>query len=469
MNDRRLRPAIAAALLFAGSLALFWPGMVTFDGVFQYRQALSGVYDDWHPPAMARLWATLHPLGPGAAPMLVLQLAGYWLGFGLLAAGLARRGRTVAAVAVLAIALFPPFLGWQGVVLKDAQMTGAMLAAVGLVAFWRLGERSVPRGAWAAVALLLGYATLVRANAVFASVPLAVMLAVGPVRWWAKAALLTVGTLAVLALAPVVNHGVMGAATSGVERTQALYDLAGIAVRVPEADDTGLSHAEVRTIRARHCVTPFFWDPLGDPDHCDAAVDRLRHLPVGTLYAVLVRAILHHPLAYAGHRLAHLNSTERWLVPAGWIGAPPTAWNEPNELGLAQPGAAARRWQGLGALLVETPFGWPLLWGVVASFGMLALARADQTASVGLARALFVSALGLEVSFAAISIASDLRYHLWAMIATALGVVLAAAELGRERRVLWVGVGALALVMVAGTTARLLLPIPPASYAGMLG
>ena len=147
--------------------------------VTQYQQVLSGVYDDWHPPAMARVWALLAPLGPGATPMLVLQLATYWLGLGLIATALARIGRTRGATAILAIGLLPPFLGWQGVVLKDAQLAGALLAVLllGIIGWWRLARRPLPRAMYIPVALLLAYAVLVRANAVFIVVPLLVTLA----------------------------------------------------------------------------------------------------------------------------------------------------------------------------------------------------------------------------------------------------------------------------------------------------
>ncbi len=43
--------------------------------------------DDWHPPVMVRLWQLLHPLGRGAAPMFVLQVALYAAGFALFVAG----------------------------------------------------------------------------------------------------------------------------------------------------------------------------------------------------------------------------------------------------------------------------------------------------------------------------------------------------------------------------------------------
>jgi len=108
---------VAAAVLFAFSLALFWPGYVAYDSLAQYAQVTSGRYDDWHPPIMARLWSLFGARGP--APMLAVQLGAYWLGLGLFAAALAARGRRGAAWAMLALGVWPPLLGWQGVVLKD--------------------------------------------------------------------------------------------------------------------------------------------------------------------------------------------------------------------------------------------------------------------------------------------------------------------------------------------------------------
>lgn len=460
--------ALVAALLFAVSLTLFWPGFAMYDTVAQYGQALSGTYDDWHPPVMARLWAVLHPLGPGGVPMLALQMALYWLGLGGIAAGLAAGGRRRGAAAVLAIGALPPFLGWQAAVLKDAQATGALLAAAGVVGWWRLRGVRVPFPAAAAVVVLLAYATLVRANAVFAAVPLGVLLLPADTRLWVRTVAWIGATLAVLALSPAINHRLLGASSSGVEHTAPLYDMAGIAVRSVDADGTGLTPAERATVLARHCVTPFFWDPLGDPDHCDAVMDRLRALPIGTVDRLWIGAIARHPLAWAQHRLAHLNSTDRWLVPAHWLTANPPQASEPNDLGLGAPGRAAVAWQRLAAWLVETPLGWPVAWIVVAVTA-LAVAIPGRGAARDLGVALLGSALLLEASFAVVSIASDLRYHLWSMIATAVAAVLVAAEVRASRRTLAIGGAALALVIAGGTAARLLLPAAPATYKAMLG
>jgi hypothetical protein len=460
--------AIAATALGIASLALFWPGTAMYDTVAQYRQVLSGVYDDWHPPAMARVWALLAPLAPGATPMLVLQLGTYWLGLGLIAAALARTGRARSAIAILAIGLLPPFLGWQGVVLKDAQLAGALLAAVGIIGWWKLARCPLPGAMWIPVALLLVYAVLVRANAVFIVVPLLVTLAPRPTHSLAKLVTGLIAVLLVLGVAPVVNHRLLRAQPSGVESTQALYDLAGIAARAPASDATGLTQAEMATVIARRCAKPFFWDPLGDDAHCGTTMARLRALPTGTLYVTLASAALHHPIAYAKHRLAHLNSTDRWLVPFHWPSAAPPAVSEPNTLGLANPGAAARSWQALTAVVVETPLGWPIAWIVVAITALAASLSRPRDPVRDLATALLVSALALEASFAMLSIASDLRYHLWPMIATAVASVLL-ADRPPPRRLFAIGACAFLLVIGSGIAARALLPQPPQTYAGMLG
>ena len=66
----RYRPAFlagAALVLCMAALGLFWPGVALYDTVAQYRQVVSGQFDDWHPPIMARLWRVMHAAFGGAA------------------------------------------------------------------------------------------------------------------------------------------------------------------------------------------------------------------------------------------------------------------------------------------------------------------------------------------------------------------------------------------------------------------
>lgn len=423
------------------------------------------MYDDWHPPAMARLWSLFGAHGTG--PMFALQLALFWAGLGGLAAALASVGRGRAAVAVLVIGVWPPVLGWQAAVLKDAQMLGALLAAVGLVAWWRLRGRAVPWPVVGAVVLLMGYAVLVRANAVFAVAPLAVMLGGWPRGRLAQTLTALVGMVAVLAVAPVVNHRLMLAEESPVVRTEAIYDLAGIAVRTGDARGSLLSAGDLATLRAQRCVKPMFWDPLGDAGVCEAAVAPLHAVSVGALYGALCAAVLRHPLAYAAHRLAHWNATERWLVPWNWPNAAPPFVDQPNDYGLRPPGVAAHNWQVVAGWLTRLPTSWPAVFVAAGLLALVDAARQAPGAPRDLAMALLVSALSLEASFAVISIASDLRYHLWPMLAVALAVVLLADGAMSRKLIPWGG-AIMALVLGAGAVARAVLPGAPQTYAAMV-
>ncbi|TCP33378.1 hypothetical protein [Sphingomonas sp. BK235] len=459
-------PLIIAAALWLASLVVFAPGVAEYDTVEQFRQVLSGHYDDWHPPVMAWLWRRLLPFGDGATPLLVFQLTGYWLGLGLIAGALARAGRAGSGWMMLLIGLLPLFLGWQVVVLKDTQLVGAALGGTGLVAWWRLRDRPVPAAALLLAALLFGYALLVRANAAFALAPLIAGLL--PTRRVGELVVTAAIFIALtLAVAGPVNHQLIGARPSGMEKTQPLYDLAGIAVRAPGSRAVGLSHEAGMALRAHHCVTPYFWDPLGDVPACVAAVRPLQAQPAGDLYLRLANAALHHPLAYLAQRVAHWNMTERWLVPARLPGAAPEAGSEPNRLGLASPGAEAQHWQWLAAQVALTPIAWPFAWLLLALLLLVGTRRWRPSPTRQLAIALLASAITLEFSFVAISIATDLRYHLWPMLATALAAVLLADTYPLRRVPGWMMLLA-ALCVAAGVVQRAVLPTPPLDYEALL-
>jgi hypothetical protein len=469
---RAAMPWFAAALLaalVAAVAALFWPGVAMFDTVAQYRQVLGGPVDDWHPPAMVRLWQLLHPLGGGTAPMFALQIALYACGFGLVAAALARGGRWVAGLAALVLAVSPLLLGWQMVVLKDTQMLGALLAAVGIVAVYRLAGRNLPLVGAAAVVILVAYATLVRVNAVFATIPLAVLLL--PTRGRPVLSLFFgfAAGAAILALAPPINHRLLGAEPSDVAKSQPLFDLAAIAVRTPPTAASPFTPAERAQLAGDHCVSAFFWDPLTDQPDCADATARVLDRPAGELYRELALAAAAHPLAYASHRFAHWNSTERWLVAPGLAEAAPPDEAEPNDLGLAGPhSAAATAWQDLAAIEAGTPLGWPIMWTVVALLLAPVAWRRRSEPAGGIALALVASALTLEASFLVVSIASDLRYHLWPMAASALAAILLGDRIAPTRRCAFAAGILFALVAGGGLIARAALPQAPGTYAEMV-
>ncbi|MEA3001757.1 MAG: hypothetical protein QOH81_545 [Sphingomonadales bacterium] len=452
--------ALAALLL---SLALFWPGVALYDSVDQYRQALGGLYDDWHPPVMARLWSLLLGAWPATAPMLILQLGLYWLGLGLLAAACARRGRPGAGWAILAAGAATLLSCWMGAILKDGQMVGALAAVAGILGWFRLGERRVPAWAAALALLLLLYAVLVRANAVFAVVPLGLALFgwAGLRSPAARAALGLGAAAAILLLAPLVNHELLGAERSGVENSLLAYDVAGTAIRARAGDVAGVPPERWAQAVSRGCYSPHKWDRLGQPE---CLVDaRLAATPESRpVYRLWLATILRHPVAYAQHRLAHFNATMRLFVPRNLPIAMSPVDPEPNALGLGvTPGDIERAFWTVGGLWAGLPPGWPAFWLALGSVALWPAVRAPAGPERDPALALLLSACCGGFSYALVSVASDLRYHLWTMLAAPVGIALLAAS-GAIRRRYWVALAATAAaVTVTGIAGRLLLaPLP---------
>jgi hypothetical protein len=401
--------------------------------------------------------------------MFVLQLTLYALGFALIVAALVRSGRWRSGVAAGLFALSPLLLGWQMVVLKDTQMLGALVASVAIVAHYRFRGQSLPPAATAAVVLFIAYATLVRANALFATVPLAVLLL--PVRRsvLGSLALALVGGAAILLSQPLINHHLLGAEPSDVAKSEPIFDLAGLAVRVPEEPWSSFTADERQKIIDRHCSKAFFWDSLTDPAGCADATERAMKASAGQLYLQLAREAALHPIAYAHHRVAHWNSTERWLVAPGLPDAGPPVEAEPNDLGLGTPAnPIAPAWQDAAAAEAATPLGWPIVWTMVALALLPAAWRRRDEPAGALALALLASALTLEASFLVISIASDLRYHLWPMTASALALILLSDDLRLRRRKWITGSAALVVVIAGGIAARQSLPRAPDSYEAMV-
>lgn len=457
--------AVALALCLL-TLAFFWPGVALYDSVYQYQQALSGAYDDWHPPIMARLWSLLLHVRRGTEPMFVLQLGLFWSGLGLLAAACARRGLRWTAWIVLLTGAAAFLSCWMAAVLKDSQMIGALAATVGLVGWYRLGERRLPFWAGAIALILLLYALLVRANSVFAVVPLGLALCGWPRlrTFGARAAVAILLVLLIIALTPAINRGLFGAERSGIENSLLAYDIDGTAIRAHADNVAGVPTSAWARVAAKGCYSVAAWDQLGGPN-CAPDPRFMAEAETPPLYGLWLKTILHHPLAYAAHRIAHFNATMRLVVPANLPNAMSPVDPEPNNLGLGRkPSDAEWTFADVGAAWSTLPPAWPCFWLALAIVALWPAAQAPGGPERDVALALLLSAVCGGLSYGVISVASDLRYHLWTMLAAAMGITLLAGGGAIRRRHLVALTAVACAVTVAGVTGRLLLaplPIPP--------
>ncbi len=416
----------------------YWPGIMTWDAVRQYGQAVDGDFDDWHPPAMGWLWQKLIPIHVGPAPMLVVQLALYWIGFGLLVWTARRRGRRGCAAALALCGLLPIPFALMGSVLKDCLMLGALLVAVAMLALVSAGRGDVRRPwvrwHWApraiGILMLIAAATL-RFNAFFATVPL--MVALLPAgwrdRWWRLGVAAIVATALSLAAMPIANR-LIGAEKSGVELSLVIFDLGGITKHTGIDAFPPIGVADPVAVN-RRCYTALKWDSYSfwAAKPCPISfekVDAWFSGDGGSPYLYLLRAIVAHPVAYAHHRLAHFNLNSRFLVrdvidkPVPNEPAP-----EPGNFQIT-PNPALHAIDRVAVLSSETPLGWPIWWMAVA-FGCLTLC--PVLPARGLVFPIALSALLYGLAYLGVSVAPELRYHNWTMAGTAIALVLVADDI----------------------------------------
>jgi hypothetical protein len=421
---------VVALLVLAAGLAIsliYWPGLVTYDSVRQYDQALSGQFDDWHPPMMEWIWRCLIPLWPSPAPMLLLQLGLYAAGIAGFAVGAWRRGRPGLAIGICATTLMPLPAALMGEVLKDCLMAGALTAA----AFLALTGAGQGHRGWRIVAaLLVVFAATLRFNAFLAGVPLLLVIA-GPRcwrSWWRLGLTALAGTVLLLGAMPVANR-MLGAAHSDVELSLVIFDLAGITRNAGQDVFPRLPTADPAKVISQ-CYSPVKWDTYSwwvDP-LCPVNFDTIRaafHAQRISPYGYLAGQIVRHPLAYATHRLTHWNIATRFAV-TGMVDRPVQRESAPNDWGfVVSKGAWLDAVDRLDMALGLGPLGWPCCYIALALGLLLASARLPSALAI---RMLAGSALLYGLGYAVFSVASELRYYLWTMIAGALALAMTISD-----------------------------------------
>jgi hypothetical protein len=315
------------------------------------------------------------------------------------------------------------------VLLKDVGMAVTFLAAWAALFWYRAHDRKVPTAVAAIALALLVYGTLVRANAVFAVVPLFVYM-IRP-QWLGRPwRLLAVSLPAALALVPAANlfnQRVLHAEQRLPIRALQVFDLAGIAFHSGDLAVFGPGTSFTRE-EMINCYAPTFWDRLAPWGECRRFWDRLavshdlrgvvetldapalvEAEPNADLRGLWLTAIVRHPLAYARHRLAHFGS-EIWRGAS--VGEPDG--EEPPEVALYDRLTASALWLAIGAgLLIQ-----------------LARVRAlRRTASIDAALALLLSALPYACAYLVIGVATELRYLLWSLMAIFIALVISLREL----------------------------------------
>lgn len=218
---------------FLAVLVLCYPGGMSWDSTYQYNQALSGTYDEFHPPLMAFVWHGLLALHRGPFVMIVLHNVMFWVGIALIARRITH-STAWRCVFIVLFAACPAVFTQLGVVWKDVGQSTALTLVCGML----LHANGRP---WLARAALvpLFYGIAVRHNGLAALPPLAIWLAAEAGLFAAGASrrrVVVAGGLALIALvtvgAFVTNRALIGENRQYAEQILYVHQLDAISIRV---------------------------------------------------------------------------------------------------------------------------------------------------------------------------------------------------------------------------------------------
>jgi 4-amino-4-deoxy-L-arabinose transferase-like glycosyltransferase len=456
-------PILLAAIVFVAQALWTSPGELVADSREQLRQALSGQYSDWHPPVMALVWSWLIKLGATSGGLLVLHQFLHWLGIALIADGCRRSDRRREAWLVLAAGVFPVFVYYDRVVVKDVGMASAFVAATGIAAWFLLQDKRVPLWAMLLSGLALAYGLLIRTNAVFALGPM-LLLYLPAARGPALPKILAGSVLAALLAIPLsnwINHKAIGARPEYPVQSLQLFDLMGIAVHSGDNRVMGQNPPSLAVIRA--CYTPYWWDPVSPWGSCPTlrqelgytlSLDSTDPAIVAATAAQWRRAIVGHPIAYLAHRLEFFNSSLYFVVPS-------FSFRYSKAADLAPYGTRQVEQREIYLDYLKNNFlWWPVVWlylGLCALACLEMVRDASVTAYMG--RLLITSGLLFAGAYLIVGVATESRYYYWSVMAILLGIILAlgnlAAVMRTHRRLSRYMAAGLLLVIALGLTARI--------------
>lgn len=402
--------------LFALSTLVLIPGFMTGDGSEHLYEAKRQIYGDWHPPLMAWVWHFLDQQIPGSTLLFLLHGLFLWVGIGFFCFSFREsENKSFSLGLLLCTGLWPLIWIVQGSMLKDAGFVAALCLATGALALYLKKRSSLLMGV---VLLMLFYAMGMRHNAIFAVLPLCVLIAKVTFRnhsFWAGLGL----TAAIFGGVQLFEKTIIRPYSETPTSQILLYDIVGTSVHAGKNYLSPIPEfgKQIRTLEQfLEMYTPNsnYWIYWGD--------DRVVRFPFmiplfeesrKILFQDWFRAVSQSPWAYLTHRtkvfLGILGLTEH--VPpliaefqiVSFLGGPKYEWNLP-----------IRQWiQNILPILPRYPLYSPLCYLLILGFVMIGIYFKKPSSQKDLLLAVGMSGVLYEISYFLIGVSADFRYSWW--------------------------------------------------------
>lgn len=152
-------PYCVLGALFFINIAIMWPGQMSPDSYTQYKAALSGIFDDHHPPMMSLLWGFLDSIYKGPGLLFLLHL-------GLLYSACVIFIQSSENRAIKLFYSFFPFiphvLFYSSMLWKDVGLAFSFLFAIAVVNYFISVKKKITASAIIAIAIAIFYGAAVK-------------------------------------------------------------------------------------------------------------------------------------------------------------------------------------------------------------------------------------------------------------------------------------------------------------------
>jgi len=412
---------------FALTLYVFYPGVMTFDALYVYKDMTNGFFGDWQSPMMIVLWSLVDPIAPGTGSILLLTVALYWLAFAVIALTVARRSCQLALL-VPVLALSPPAFILVGIIWRDVLFAVAWLLAAGLVYAVADRRRRVRVPVQVLGFGILAFGVLLRPNALAAAPILAAYVLWPTCFAWKRAALLYVpAALGLFGLVQVVYYNVLGATRQQPLHSIMVFDLGGISHFAKQNMFPGSWTADESRLITDGCYKPIAWDIYWTQQPCMFVMEHLEKrdkiFASPALTGAWEHAIVSHPVAYLAHRAVFM-----WTFLFG--GENLTMWtrdlDDASKIIFAD-NTALMALKALNDALKPTPLLRPGTWLIIDAAVVLFAWRRRNTPPGAFALGICGSAVLYLLTFFSVGVATDFRYAYWTVLAGLTGAVAVSA------------------------------------------
>ncbi len=143
-------------------LWIVWPGYWTSDTQAQYLMALSGLYNDHHPPMMSWVWGYLNNIWAGSGPLLLLHFSFL---YGAIFYFIKSFGQQKIRFAFLLLPLIPQIFVYAGFIWKDVGFAFSFLCCAAYLSYCTSVQKPVRVFPLAVIFIILLYGTALKFQA----------------------------------------------------------------------------------------------------------------------------------------------------------------------------------------------------------------------------------------------------------------------------------------------------------------